>query len=323
MEIFGLTIDVMLMMFVLILVGFILRKAKILPEGMSDVTMARLETYALVPALNFYNWSTNCTVKSLKENAILIVYGLVIISIAILCAYPLSGLFVKKSSEDKAKAYQRNIYKYAMAFGNYGFLGNFVVLGIFGNEGLFKYSMFTLTMSFIINSWGIYVLIPKDKKPSIKTLIRKMLNPPIVSIFLGGICGLLGFTEHMPDFLVRALSNAGNCMGPIAMILAGFVIGGYEFKELLKNKKVYFATVFRLILIPVVILTIFRFLVKVDDFTLTLILVAFGAPFGLNTIVYPATYGGETRTGAAMAMISHTFALITVPLLYYIFVVKL
>ena len=107
------------------------------------------------------------------------------------------------------------------------------------------------------------------------------------------------------------------------MILAGFVMGGYGIKELFSNKKVYVISLFRLVLIPIVILSVLRFVIGVDDFTLTLALVAFGAPLGLNTIVYPATYGGETHTGAAMAMISHTLGLITVPLLYYVFIVLL
>ena len=81
MEIFGLIIDVMLMMFLFIGVGFVLRKTKILPEGMSDVTLARLETYVFVPALNFYNWTTNCTVQSIKENYMLILYGFLFIVI--------------------------------------------------------------------------------------------------------------------------------------------------------------------------------------------------------------------------------------------------
>ena len=317
MEIFGLTVDVMLMMFVLILVGFWLRKANILPEGMSDVTLARLETYVFVPALNFYNWSTNCTITSLKENYKLVLYGFIIICIAIIFAYPLSKLFVKENS------YKQNIYKYAMAFGNYGFLGNFVILGIFGNEGLFKYSMFTLMMGFIVNSWGIYVLIPQEKKPTWKSMLKKMINPPIIGLSLGAIVGIFEISQYIPNFLMRALTNASNCMGPVAMLLAGFVMGGYKIRDILSNKKVYCASLFRLIIIPVIILTILKFAIRVDNFTLTLALVAFGAPLGLNTIVYPATYGGETHTGAAMAMISHTFALLTVPLLYYLFIIIL
>ena len=43
-----------------------------------------------------------------------------------------------------------------------------------------------------------------------------------------------------------------------------------------------------------------------DKGALYLTLIAFGTPLGLNTVVFPAAYGGDTSTGASMAMISHT-----------------
>ncbi len=315
MEIFGLTIDVMSMMFLLMIVGYVLRKANILPNDTSDVTLARLETYVFVPALNFYSWATSCTVDSLKENWKLVLYGTSAIIVMILLSYPLSKLFVKDD------AYQRNIYKYSLVFSNFGFLGNFVILVIFGNEGLFKYSMFTLIMTFLVNSWGICVLIPQSKKPTVRDLMKKIFNPPILGIIAGALVGITGIIHWIPDFMMRAFTNAMNCMGPVGMLLAGFVVAGYEVKELITIKKVYWASLFRLIIIPSVVLSVFKFVLGLDEFALTLALVGYGAPMGLNTIVYPATYGGETRTGAAMAMVSHVFALLTVPLLYYLFIV--
>ena len=97
MEIFYLTVDVMLMMFLLIIAGFILQKTKILPEG-SDITLARLETYILVPALNFYTWSSNCTFSTFKENSNLILWGVVVIAVAVSLGYLLCRFFVPKAS---------------------------------------------------------------------------------------------------------------------------------------------------------------------------------------------------------------------------------
>ena len=53
----------------------------------------------------------------------------------------------------------------------------------------------------------------------------------------------------------------------------------------------------------------------------TLALIAFATPLGLNTIVYPASYGGETKTGASMTMISHILSVITIPVMCLIFIV--
>lgn len=318
MEIFKLTLSQMLMMFTLILVGFILRKKSPLPDN-SHVVMSKLETFAITPALTLFNMMSKCTVKTFAENWTLILYGLVMILAAVFLSYPLSKLFVRKS-DDPSDAYQRNIYKYAMTFGNFGFMGNFIVLGIWGMDMFYKYSLFTLFVNIVCYSWGLYILIPKDKNAGIiKNLKKGLLTPPIIAVFAGIILGLIGVGEYMPNFIMSALEKTGSCQGPIAMLLAGFVIGGYDFKSLILNKKVYVASFVRLIAIPAVLMLVLGAL-GINKEIMTLALIVFATPLGLNTIVYPAAYGGDPKTGASMAMISHTLSVITIPLMYLIFI---
>ena len=104
-------------------------------------------------------------------------------------------------------------------------------------------------------------------------------------------------------------------MGPIAMVLTGFIIGNYSFKHLLTDKKVYIASVLRLFILPAMFILLLNWL-GADSVTLTMCLFAFATPLGLNTVVFPAAYGGDTTTGAAMAMISHTVCVLTIPVMY-------
>lgn len=306
-------------MFLFIILGYILRKKNIL-SGTSHLTMSRLETYVFVPCLVLYNWMNNCTVSSLKANSILIIYGFILIVSSIALAYPLSRLFIRKA-DNEALAYQRNIYKYAMTFGNFGFMGNFIVLGVWGSEMFFKYSMFTLCLSFACYSWGLFILIPTEKssKNVLKGVLKRLSTPPIIALFVGLLAGLLQLKEHLPVFMVNVMSDASKCMGPVAMLLAGVVIGGYDLKELLTYKKVYVASLLRLIVIPAVMLLALRFLGTSQEI-MSLALIAFATPLGLNTVVYPAAYGGDVKTGASMSIISHTISVITIPLMYLIFI---
>ncbi|MBO7289766.1 MAG: AEC family transporter, partial [Clostridia bacterium] len=160
MEIFYLTLNQMITMFILIVAGYALRKRNILPEE-SHLTLSRLETYILVPALNIVTWAKKCNPQTLSENAVLVLYGMGVIIVAIALAYLLAPLFVK-NAKTSAEKYQRNIYKYAMTFGNYGYVGNFIVLGVWGEEMFFKFSMFTICVAFVCSSWGLIILIPKD-----------------------------------------------------------------------------------------------------------------------------------------------------------------
>lgn len=321
MEMFLLVSEQLLMMLVLMAVGFILSKKKIIP-GNSGTVVSKLENFVFAPALTLVTQLNNCSVENFLNNSNLIFYGLVLVIIAVGVAYPLSKLFIKNQNNDLALNYQRNIYKYALTFGNFSYMGNFLVLGIWGSEALFKYLMFTFFISMICCSWGIYILIPKGNGSAWQNLKKGLTAPPIIALVIGVAGGLLNAKAYMPTFVLTALDNASKCMGPAAMLLAGIVIGGYDFKELLKNKKVYVVAILRMLIIPAIFVTALHIFGASKEI-ITFVLIAFATPLGMNTIVYPAAYGGDTKTGASMTMISHVLSVITIPVMYYLFVALL
>ena len=320
MDICFLTLNQMLTMFLFIIFGYLMRKVNVLPSSSYHV-MSKLETYFFVPVLTVYNWMNNCTITSLKESSVLVFWGIVLVIVAIIFAYPLSKLFIRNADNAEDK-YQRNIYRYAMAFGNSTFMGNYIVLGIWGSEALFKYSMFTLGISFAYNSWGLYTLLPNESgnKHFLKNITKGIITPPFIALFIGLLIGVCDIKKYIPDFVINVLSDGSKCMGPVAMLLAGVVIGSYNLKELLTCKKVYGAAFMRLVFIPACLILILKF-IGINKDIIQWALIAFATPIGLNTIVYPGTYGGDVKTGASMTIISHIFSVITIPLMYLVFIV--
>ena len=320
MDIFKLTLNQMLMMFTLIAMGLILRKAAVFNPHAGNI-MARMETYIFVPALNLYNYMTKCTVKTFTQNANFLLYGLALAVIAVGISYTLAPLLVRKKSGSAEEDYLRNIYRYVMTFGNFGFMGNFIVLGVWGADVFYQYSLFSLPFNILCNSWGLHVLIPKDRNVNRWENIKKgLLAPPIIASVVGITLGLIGVGSYIPTFIINALENNGNCQGPIAMVLAGFVVGSYRLRDLLKNGKVYIATLLRLIIIPSAIIFALNAL-GVSELIQIFALIVFATPLELNTIVYPAAYGDDTKTGTSMVMISYVLSVITIPLMYLILIV--
>ena len=210
MQVFYLTLEQMLLMLLLIVVGFAFRKKKLLPDNAYSA-FSKLETYLLVPSLTLYTQINKCTVTSLTENWTLILYGGAIVLFSMAMAYPLSKLFVKNAASSSALTDQRNIYTYAMTFGNYGFMGDFLVLGVFGEDVFFQYKLFTLGVGVMCSSWGLFILIPKDQNSSMSSKLKKgLLTPPMISIVVGIAAGLLGLKNYIPQFIMRALESAIN-----------------------------------------------------------------------------------------------------------------
>lgn len=306
LETFLATLSPMLVMFLCMVIGYTANKLKLAPDNTATV-LSKLENYFFVPALIINTFMKYCTVQSVTEQYRLILYCLVALVLALAVALPLSKVFAG------GDGYKRNIYKYALAFGNFSFMGNAIVPAIMGEAALYDYMLFILPLNVAVYTWGVIILIPKGEKK--QSVLKSLLNPIFVSILIGAAIGLSGLSEAIPKFVTQTISNCSSCMGPLAMILTGFVIGSYDIPSLLKNKRVYLATLLRLVVLPAVFIIVLK-LLGADKNTLYLALIAFGTPLGLNTVVFPAAYGGDTSTGASMAMISHTLCVISIPIMY-------
>ncbi len=303
MKVFNITLNQMLVLFAFMAVGFFLSQKKILPKETSKV-LSKLETYLLIPCLSFQTFYKNCTSENFVATSKYLICGTVLLLISFLVAILISGFFTK----DK---YKKNVYVYSFTIPNLGFMGNALVLGVFGEEVLFQYMMFYLPFQIYIYTYGLYSLIPRDSDS--KFTLKKLINPTIVAILLGAICGIAEI--KIPAVLNTAVAGAASCMSPLAMIIAGCVIGEYSFKKLTSNPKTYIASLIRLIVMPVLFVLGLR-AVNTNPEIVRAALCATALPFGLNTIVFPEAYGGDATAGAGMALVSHLMAVVTLPIIF-------
>lgn len=306
MQVFSATLNQMLVFFIFMVMGFFLNKKRLLPLD-SSTALSKLETYLFVPCLVFSVFYKYCTVENFKQKSVYIIYGTAIMAVSLVIGIFLAKLFAKDG-------YLRKIYTYSFAVANFSFMGNAVVLGIFGEEILFDYMIFTLPLNLYVYSIGTASLIPSDKGGKIS--IKAFVNPIFISLILGAFCGLCSIP--LPKFITSAISSAGACMSPIAMLLTGFVIGGYSLKKLASDKKVYLASLIRLIILPTIFMLVLLAL-KTESAIIRAALCATAMPLGLNTVVFPAAYGGDTTPGASMALISHLISIVTIPVMFAIF----
>ena len=307
MQVFTATLNQMLVLFIFMALGFFLNKKRLLPLD-DSVVLSKLETYAFVPCLVFSVFYKYCTVENFKQKWTYMLYGAAVMAVSLPIGIVLAKFFAKDG-------YLKKIYTYSFAVANFSFMGNAVVLGVFGERVLFDYMIFTLPLNLYVYSIGTASLIPAEKggKLSVKTFV----NPIFIALILGAVCGLLDVP--LPKFITTAISSAGACMSPLAMLLTGFVIGEYSLKTLASDKKVYLASVIRLIILPSAFMAVLL-LLKTDKDIIRVALCATAMPLGLNTVVFPAAYGGDTTPGAEMALVSHLISVITIPVMFSIFI---
>ena len=309
MTVFLSTLNQMAFLLLLIVIGYLLTRYGIIPDYGAGL-LSKLENYVFIPALVLGTFMQNFTMERIHVAGSYLLCGLVVI----LLTMPLAVLFARMCSKDP---YIQNIYTYGLAFSNFGFMGNAVVAALFPDVFM-EYLIFVLPFWFFIYVWGVpSLLIPSDdQKKSLKSSLSNLVNPMFIAMMAGMIAGLSGLS--LPSFFQSAVSSLGSCMSPIAMLLTGMTIARINLKETFQNGSIYVISMIRLLLSPGAAIVILSFLDLPYGLALCTVC-SLAMPLGLNTIVVPSAYGRDTSVAAGMALISHLFSCLTIPVIFALF----
>lgn len=302
LEMLNVTLSQMAILFIFIAVGYAFGKLKLIPDNASK-TLSKLELYILLPAYTFDTMSSNLTTDRLSKEYPLIIASLVIVIVTFGLSLVLARLFSDNPDT-------RAIYSYAFTIPNTGYIGYPLISAIFGEAVLLDYMVFCIPLNIFIYTVGIYMLNPRHELK-----LSKLINPVLISVLIGGLVGLLNIP--IPAVVGGVITNAKNCMGPIAMLLTGMVLAKSPIKEMLSSPKMYVAALIRLIGIPAVA-GLIMYLIKLDGYIATLSCCMLCLPMGLNNIVFPEAFGGDSKTGAQSCFVSNVVSLLTVPIAFAI-----
>ena len=297
----------MIYLFAMILIGFILAKIGVLPEGTAKI-LAILENNILIPALVMGTFISNFTVEKFRMAGILFASSTALLVVVI----PLAILFPRLLVKDRDT---RNIYTYGLAFSNFGFMGNSVMMALFP-ELFLDYLIFTLPLWIAIYVWGVpQLLMPPSEKQTVVSRLKRFLNPMLIGMLIGMIVGITGIP--IPSPIAAVIETLGGGMSPVAMLLTGVTIAGISLKKAVRDWTIYAVTGIRLLLIPLLFLGVFALWNPSDPIVICAIC-SLAMPLGLNTIVIPSAYGKDPTTASGMALISHLLSCISIPFIFFL-----
>ena len=149
-----------------------------------------------------------------------------------------------------------------------------------------------------------------------------VLNINMISIFIGI---LLFFTKiHLPEIINDSISSVGNMIGPASMIVTGMLFAGMDLKQIFTNKKVYFISVLRLIVLPVFALILIKlshlaaFSADGDKIMLIVFLAIITPPASTVTRMCQV-YGNDSQYASAINVVTTLFSIVSMPLLVMLF----
>ena len=294
MEILGLLIDKLFIMFLFMLIGVILFRENIITEAGSE-SLANLLIHLILPCVIINGFLTERTSEKLYGFLVSLFASVLILSISILAA---------------RKCFFKNpIGHFAAAFSNPGFFGIPLIVSVLGTGSVFYVAPFIACLNILQWTYGVAVL----KNEQIKISFNKIIRSPFTISF---VIGIALFLSHIPipDIFETVISTSAGLNTPIAMIVSGIYLAKANIRPMLTQIEFYSISIVRLLLIPAISLLLLCLIPnRFIDVKMSLFLAA-ACPVGSNVAVYAQLHNKNYIYAVQTVVLSTLLSMVTIPL---------
>lgn len=298
----------MMILFVLMAIGILCRKIKIMNDAVSK-GMSAIVVNIASPAF-ILSAGINRDEYVEPQKLILCVFlSALMYAVLILIATVLPKILRIEGSHV-------GTYRIMTIFSNIGFMGFPIVLATYGKVGLLYAAIFQFPYNLLIYTYGIHVIkAGRDGVKAEKFQLRKIINVGVVSVFLSITLYLL--KVRVPDSIESVVTSLSGLTIPLSMMVIGYSLGGMKIKELVSDVKLMLFSAIKLIIIPCFAILILKFFLK-DPTLLGVCFIMIATPVGSMTAMFAEAYDGDKETASKGVALTTLLSVITIPLVGYI-----
>ena len=224
------------------------------------------------------------------------------LTVGILLAMP----FFNKKGDKNA-----TVFKYAVSYGNMGYMALPLCSAILGSEGVFYCSAGVVAFNILSFTHGIWC-INKGEGETKFELKRLVFNPGVISVLIG--LPLFVFDIDLPDAIDSAVTHIANLNTPLAMLFFGTYIANTDLKTMFKEKNNYLVILLKTIVLPLIMFIIFK-VVGVSGALLTACMISASVPSANNTVMFSAKYGKDTGVASKIVSLCSIVSIFTMPVM--------
>lgn len=306
MESLKLSFDAIAPIFLLMLLGYILKCLKVCDKKGFDL-INKLVFKAFLPTLLFYN-----IYKTERANVIdpkLVAFTI----IGVLSVFVIGYFLVFVLTKDNKK---RGVMLQGFFRTNFAILGIPLVSYICG-EG--AKGLASLMVAVVVPMFNILAVVALERfrdgtgKPDFLKILKGMAKNPLI---IGCIVGLvfMALDIKLPYVIEKAVGDIGSIATPLAIIALG---AGFEFKGIGGQlKEISIVIIARLVVIPLIVLSS-AILCGFSGEALACLLITFGGPIAVSSFPMVQQMEGDERLAAQIIVISSALCLFT--LFFWIF----
>lgn len=294
-----------LQLFIIMILGFLLVKAKVV-ESKDSIVLSKLSLYLFMPAVIINSFNITITDKIVKGIILSFATAIFIHIVLVVLDYIFKKFF-------KATCVERASIMYS----NAGNLIIPIVSFVLGEEWVLYSCPFLIVQLVFLWTHGIGLF--SDEKISLKKIL---LNVNVIAVLAGFI--LMLSPIKLPEFIGDITSSLGGMLGPVGMIIAGMLAARINFAKMLKNKRLYMVFAARLIVCPIIVMLLLKAGLRLIGFdnTHTIMLISYLAsitPSASTIMQFSQIYGKDADYATVINVITTVGCIVTMPMLIMFF----
>ena len=306
MHISLLLMNQIIQLFIMIFMGFIIVKAKLLKAEDSKI-LSVIVLYLIIPCVIINAFQVDYTPQTVK-GLLIALAGSVMTQVILLIVVSILGRVFHLNEVEVASIY----------YSNSGNLIVPIVTFILGKEWVL-YGCVFMSVQLVFIWTHCKKIISRESTYDWRKIV---LNINMISIAIDIILFLTRI--HLPAIINNTLSAVGSMIGPASMIVTGMLFAGMDFKQIFANKRVYFVSFFRLIIVPVIAL----FLIKCSQLStfssngnklMLIVFLAIITPSASTVTQMCQVYENDSQYASAINVVTTLLAIVTMPLMVMLF----
>lgn len=300
MHISLLLMEQIIQLFLMIFMGFVIVKARLLKSEDSRV-LSVIVLYLIVPCVIINAFQVDYT-KNTVQGLLIAPAASVLTQIVLLIVISVFGKLIHLNEVEVASIY----------YSNSGNLIVPIVTFILGKEWVL-YGCVFMSVQLVFIWTHCKKIISREPSYDWRKIV---LNINMISIAIGIVLFLTRI--HLPEDINSTLSAVGSMIGPASMIVTGMLFAGMNLKKIFTNKRVYFVSFLRLVIVPVIALILIK-CSQLSTFSsngnklMLIVFLAIITPSASTVTQMCQVYGNDSQYASAINVVTTLFAIITMP----------
>lgn len=302
---FKVVISQIISLFLLIAVGYFLRRSKHLDQKETGA-ISKLLLDLILPAMLISSLQINITAKMLGDFIDLFLYWIAFYLILIVLASIMSSFF--PISKDK-----KIVLKFFLIFGNVGYMGLPVIDVIFPENGIFFGSIGVVVFNIFLWTYGTSLFLRDNQSKKIN--LRDIFNNGVIAIIVGLFLMLTGI--KLPGPIMTAVDMLAEATFPLSMLVIGSGLAQIKISGIFKDFNIIAYSGLKLLLIPAAALIILNFF-NIADPVRTILVLQIAMPAAANGVIFAERYEGNYVFAAESLFLSTLMAALSIPLISFL-----